>query len=120
MDVLKTIYPNGYDGDLPLVLDLEPYANWGNYPTKEKLLLGLQQLMTAMDDFSKKSTIFYSNPSTVKYLMTIPDWLKQRTVWIANYGVNTPQLYNQWSKWNFWQFSDIFLIETYHGNDMFL
>jgi GH25 family lysozyme M1 (1,4-beta-N-acetylmuramidase) len=32
--------------------------------------------------------------------------LKQRTVWIANYDVNTPQLYGQWSKWDFWQMTD--------------
>jgi len=113
IDMLKTIFPTSYDGELPLVLDLEPFAAWGTYPPKERLLNGLQQIMIAMDNFSKRSTIFYSNPDTIKNLMPIPDWLKQRTVWVANYNVNTPQLYNQWSKWNFWQMTDRLMGENY-------
>ena len=106
IDMLNKIYVNGYDGELPMVVDLEPFANWGNYPPRLTLLIKLEKMLAEVDKWSKRSTIFYSNPSTISYLSPIPTWLKDRNLWIANYNVSKPDLRGQWSRWDFFQFTD--------------
>jgi len=92
-------------GELPPVLDLEQY--WTPLPPGSRALAWVKDWGSEMSRLCGSKPILYTSPSVIKYwLATIPDWLKEWPLWIANYGVSEPG-YSPWPKWTLWQYSTV-------------
>jgi lysozyme len=73
-----------YDGEKPLVLDLErKYMSWPEYPVRTKLLAIMRIWMETVSAWSGMAVALYCNQATWKYLEPIPAWLGEHPVWIA-------------------------------------
>lgn len=99
---------NGQWGQLPPMLDLEWY--WQPYPKPLNMLLWMQRFMKRTDELSNMETLFYCNPSMLRYLKPIgkdyPDWMKRRKLSVAHYTLaDEPSLYG-FPEWTFWQHTD--------------
>jgi lysozyme len=60
--------------------------------------------------------IIYANPSFVNDLLKNSSTLKNYPLFIANYGVDQPNVPNPWDKWDFWQYSESGRVPGINGN----
>ncbi len=92
---------SGKVADCKLAMDFESF---GNLTKKEINSIGLTFLRT-LEELSKKEAVLYSNAYTASYI-----WEGEVTkypLWIAQYGVESPQNNGTWNSWQGWQYSDM-------------
>jgi lysozyme len=108
-------------GDLPPVLDIEV----AHGASAGALLAGMKQWLEAVEQATGRTPIIYTSPGFWKQqLGDSPDFARY-PLWIANYGVDQPDVPAAWSTWTFWQFSEKGTMEgvggpvdldTFHGS----
>ncbi len=89
--------------DLPLVMDVEVTDDIADRAVISRVVRECCQITAAQ---SNRNPIIY----TAQYfwndnILTAPDW-SQYDLWIANYGVTSPNLPRDWKTWRFWQTTD--------------
>ena len=110
MDVLKGVFKNGYTGDLPIAIDFEHVAKYGDIPARKTWLPNLEKYILFLEALTKKPVVIYTNPDIIKTHLT-PVYestvLSRCPLWVADYrGRVEPELYKQFSKWTLYQFTD--------------
>ena len=89
-------------GDLPPVLDVE--ANDGLSPSE--LNRRISQWLNVVESATKRQAIIYTSLNFWRESLNNSDAFRGHPLWIAQYGVDRPELPGNWSQWLFWQFSD--------------
>lgn len=101
--MLEVLKPD--PGDLQPWLDFERVAMWDSVPVRSRDLPKMKLMMEAMDSLGRGKAVLYSNPDTIiNFLSPIPDWLLERELCIAHYGVKSPRL-GPWKEWLYWQYT---------------
>lgn len=92
-------------GEMAPTLDWERNTYWPEtMPTGAAALGVIKPWVNEIIRLDGRLPIFYSNPSHILALGTIPDWLKALPLFVANYGVSKPA-FTGWSSWTFWQYA---------------
>jgi lysozyme len=110
IDTMKSIFKNGYTGDLPIAIDFEHIAKYGDIPARNKWLPNLEKYIEFLEGLTKKPVVLYTNPDIIRthlspvYSSSI---LSRCKLWVADYRGNPePEIYRQWSQWSIYQFTD--------------
>lgn len=94
---LETAAPG--PGDLRPVLDVEV----SNEIEPAQIVDGIQTWLETVQQAIAVEPIIYTSPEFWNGLRT--DQFGDYPLWVANYGVKTPELPAGWSAWTFWQYS---------------
>jgi uncharacterized protein YgiM (DUF1202 family) len=98
-------------GELPLFADFEetyggPYSGWQNW----KIFLDQLKSLLGQKEIGIYSAYFYWHDNAPNPTTQASDlqYFHQYPLWIANYGVQTPNIPAPWSasEWLFWQYTD--------------
>jgi lysozyme len=103
------------ESDLPLVLDIEKYAdalkeNPCKLPvgwTKESLTTYLKTFISELD----KEVIIYTN----KWIWTDDVNFKIYPLWVPFYGAGSSYIPKGWTDWTIWQFTEVGQINGIEG-----
>lgn len=110
IDVMKGVFSNGYTGDLPISIDFEHVAKYGDIPARDKWLPNLEKYILFLETLTKKPVVIYTNPDVIRTHLTpvySSSILSRCPLWVADYRRNAqPELYKQWTQWAMWQFTD--------------
>ena len=101
-----TFYRN-YAGilELPPSLDVEDYYN--ELPRGEALYNLIAKTLGSIDYQFGQKAMLYTSPNIIKNYLgyELAKKLTDRKLWIAHYGVASPEIY-PWTSWTFWQFTE--------------
>ena len=103
-DQAKYYYDYAGKLELPPILDVEDY--YLELPKGEALYTLIQKTLGYIDYFFGQRCMLYTSPNIIKYYLG--EWaqkLTDRKLWIAHYGVKTPD-FAPWSKYTIWQWTD--------------
>jgi lysozyme len=89
-------------GNLPPVLDLEDAANLNS----DQLTFWTQTWLDQVRKLTGRSPILYTNPGFWKQSMANSGAFTSYPLWLAHYGVPTPEMVGGWKSFTFWQFTD--------------
>lgn len=89
-------------GDLPAVLDVEVKDGVGASELNRRVAQWLNVVETA----TKRQAIIYTSLNFWREALNNSDAFRGHPLWIAQYGVEAPELPGNWSQWAFWQYSD--------------
>lgn len=99
-------------GMLPPAVDLEPFTVWqdgerqgAELPARLPLLNSLKTLMDALKA-AYGNVMLYTNPAMLKRLASVPAWLADTPLWIAQYTTAPQPRIAPFKNWLFWQYSD--------------
>jgi lysozyme len=96
----NTIGPQRVPGTLPPVLDLEETGNL----SPAALATWVREFLTSTQAFTGRVPMIYTYPNFWKNAMAGNRSFTGYPLWIANYGVSSPQLLG-WSNYTFWQYT---------------
>lgn len=88
-------------GELPCVLDFESHDGM----SIQTQLSRAQVWLDTVEHATKKVPIVYASPGFINDLNN-PQGLYKYPLWVANYGVQCPNVPPPWEKWMFWQDSE--------------
>ena len=88
-------------GDLPPVLDVEKTG--GQSPSA--IISEIQAWVTAVQQATGRTPIIYTSASFWNGSVSSSAF-SMNSLWIADWGVQCPNLPSTWSQWQFWQYSD--------------
>jgi GH25 family lysozyme M1 (1,4-beta-N-acetylmuramidase) len=94
-------------GNLPPVLDLEDAGNLNS----AQLTVWVQAWLDQAKKLTGRTPILYTNPGFWKQNMGDSGAFTAYPLWLAHYGVPTPELVGGWKSFTFWQFTDSARIE---------
>jgi lysozyme len=102
---------------LRLEIDAEDPSNWRQFTPEQRV----QKIVDFCEGVKKTlgitpELIIYANPSFVNDLLKNSSTLKNYPLFIANYGVDQPNVPNPWDKWDFWQYSESGRVPGINGN----
>lgn len=86
-------------GDLPPVLDLEETGGLG----VRGLRAWVSNWLTTVHDLTGRRPIIYVSPYFWRTYLRNSHAFTQYPLWVANYGVSSPDVPGGWSTWTFWQ-----------------
>lgn len=89
---------------LPPVLDIENINN--TTISSVDMVKKSYQCLKEIERLFGRKPLIYTGPSFWNTRMLSPAWSTEYTLWIANYGVNIPNIPKPWTKWLFWQYTD--------------
>lgn len=89
-------------GDLPPVLDVEV----SDGVSASELNRRVAQWLKVVETATKRQAIIYTSLGFWEAGLNNSDAFRGHPLWIAQYGVNAPELPGNWSQWTFWQYSD--------------
>jgi GH25 family lysozyme M1 (1,4-beta-N-acetylmuramidase) len=89
-------------GNLPPVLDLEVAGTLN----PEQLTLWTQVWLSQVRLLTGRTPILYTNPGFWKQAMANSADFASYPLWLANYGVPSPEMVGGWKSFMFWQFTD--------------
>lgn len=92
-------------------MDFEVFGDLNRTEIRE---IALQFLMTLEEDIREKPVI-YSDASNASTTFA-DDRFREYRLWIADYGVERPDMENPWSFWSGWQFTDRGRVEGISGD----
>lgn len=101
---------NGTSPDCLLAMDFEYFGGLSN----SKVNSIAQAFMQRIEEVTGKKAIVYSDAYNAGNVFD--STLSSYPLWIAEYGVNEPQLYRNWSYWTGFQYSDTGRISGINGN----
>lgn len=84
--------------DMPPVLDLEVTNGMSSANVVSRSIAFLEAIAGEV----KKTPIIYSDPSFIETLGS-PTQFTNYPLWIAEYGVMSPNIPKVWARWTFWQ-----------------
>jgi lysozyme len=94
-------------------LDLEKHPYWrAQFPNRSQWLIWLYGAFERLDSYGIKSMLYTNKNYAKNLLRPIPEWLKKRPLWIAQYPYKwiDPAKFNpyhgDWDNWTFFQFTD--------------
>ena len=91
---------NGTSPDCLLAMDFEYFDGLENYQVNDISLAFLERL----EQVTGKKAIVYSDAYNAGNVFNSS--ISNYPLWIAEYGVNEPELYRNWSSWTGFQYSD--------------
>jgi len=89
-------------GNLPPVLDLEDAGNLNS----DQLTLWTRTWLDQATKLTGRTPILYTNPGFWKQSMGDSGAFTSYPLWLAHYGVPTPEMVGGWKSFTFWQFTD--------------
>lgn len=89
-------------GDLPAVLDVEVSDGISPSDLNRRVSAWLRVVETA----TKRQAIIYTSLNFWREGLSNSDAFRGHPLWIAQYGVDAPELPGNWSQWTFWQYTD--------------
>lgn len=95
-------------GEIPPVVDVEGPGD-GAGPMNYNAAQAVRNLRAFIDRvkaLTGKGVIIYTYPSVWVGTLGNPTSFTDCSLWIANYGVQSPTVPGGWPKWTFWQYSD--------------
>jgi GH25 family lysozyme M1 (1,4-beta-N-acetylmuramidase) len=96
-------------GDLPAVLDVETADGMPNATVRQNMQIWLDRV----ELHTGKRPIVY----TAAFMSSVVgSGFSSYPLWVANYGVNCPQLPSGWSQWSIWQSSSTGSVPGIAGN----
>ena len=90
---------SGKELDLKLAMDFESFGNLSNEEINEIAL----EFLKEVERLSGKEAIVYSNTYDATYVFG--EEVAEYPLWVAQYGVSTPQDNGKWSSWEGFQYS---------------
>jgi lysozyme len=100
-------------GELPPAFDLEKYGLGA--ANSKTVMARLKEAIPYMDaeltrwkrPFGNRM-VMYTNPDSIVNFFSnnLPAWFLDRELWIAHYGVTSPNIGWQWKRWLIWQKTD--------------
>jgi len=88
--------------DLPLVLDIELSGDL----SPEEVTDSIRACLHLTAQFEDRNPIIYTARwFWSKQVLPSPEWATY-DLWVANYGVSSPTLFDSWKTWRFWQYSE--------------
>ena len=109
----KTVGALSYD-DLPSVIDLEITGGVGAGTIASRT----KTFLKAVEDATGKRPILYTYVSFWSSTMGNPPGFEGYPLWIANYGVNCPNVPGDWKTWPFWQYASSGGISGVNGSNV--
>jgi hypothetical protein len=91
-----------WKSDFPLVLDVEIDDGLSDEAVTASIRACLQQL-EQLD--GRRPIIYTARWFWGNKVLPSPDWATY-DLWVANYGVSAPTLFDSWESWTFWQYSE--------------
>ena len=110
---VSTVGPLGYD-DLPSVIDLEITGGVGAGTIASRTKTFLKEV----EDATGKRPILYTYVSFWASTLGNPAGFEGYPLWIANYGVNCPNVPGDWKEWPFWQYTSSGGISGVNGGNV--
>lgn len=96
--------------DCKLAMDFEYFDGL----TKEEINKIALAFLKEIEKISKKEPIVYSNTYDAKYIFN--EEVAKYPLWVAQYGVNSPQNNGKWNNWTGWQYTSTGRINGINGN----
>ena len=91
---------SGKISDCKLAMDFESFGNLDKNSINEIALA----FISTVENLSKKDAIVYSNAYTATNIFDFR--LSKYPLWVAQYEVSSPTVYNNWNYWEGWQYTD--------------
>lgn len=94
---------NDFDG-LPPALDVERIGL--GTASAASVMTAIRIMLEYID--TKRRAIIYTNPDIIINFFgdNLPSWFINHDLWIAHYGVKSPNIGSQYKNWKFWQQTD--------------
>jgi GH25 family lysozyme M1 (1,4-beta-N-acetylmuramidase) len=86
-------------GDLPPTLDVE-VVDGESYST---IANGISTWVSVVEQATGTTPIVYTSPG---FWVELGEGSQDTSLWVANWGVSSPELPSSWSNWTFWQYAD--------------
>ncbi|WP_245818964.1 glycoside hydrolase family 25 protein [Marivita hallyeonensis] len=96
-------------GDLPPVVDIERVKA----PVREGLQDEFKVFLDMLEDHYGMKPIIYTGPDFWTHVMK--EHLPHYPLWIAQYGVDTPEIPDGWGNWTLWQYTDAHVVPGING-----
>jgi len=102
---------------LPPVLDLEANPNGGAcYGLgAAEMKTWIKGFLTQVKEKTKRDAIIYTSPGFWKDCTGNSKEFAENPVWIANWGVDSPEVPGGWKSYTFWQYSDSGQVKGVNG-----
>ncbi len=91
-------------------MDFEEFGALSHQEIRNISLLFLRELETK----TRHRPVIYSDASNATSVFD-DERLREYPLWIAQYGVNKPDMENQWRRWSGWQYTDSGHVKGIHG-----
>lgn len=92
-------------------MDFEEFGELSSMEVREISLCFLRELEAACGH----RPVIYSDASNAAHVFN-DDRLREYPLWIAQYGVQRPDMENPWRRWSGWQYTDSGRIKGIYGN----
>lgn len=101
---------SGKQADCKLAMDFENFGNLSTYEINEISKVFLQTLQST----TKTTPIVYSNAYSARTIFSSA--LTSYPLWVANYGVSSPEPNGKWEYWTGWQYTSTGRVNGISGN----
>lgn len=110
--------PDGRTLNPVLDMEINPYttANRCYDKTPAQLVTWIRDFLTEVTRRTGVTPMIYTNNAFWTECMTGSTAFSGYPLWIANYGVTSPNLPSAWSNWSFWQYSQTTSVPGITGN----
>ncbi len=90
--------------DLPPVLDLEERTGWTGTPAARLLLV--EQFLARVEALFRRRPVVYTSRSFMNECLGGSTALRDRALWVVDYGKSPPRMPPGWADWALWQHSE--------------
>lgn len=100
----------GLSGAGKMVMDIEDLGGL----TREEINVIARSFLQGVEEFSNKSAAIYADAYNASSVLEAD--LAQYPLWVAQYGVDEPDMNNPWETWVGWQYTDRGRVAGIQGN----
>lgn len=104
------VVTEGLSGAGKMVMDIEDLGGL----TREEINVIARSFLQGVEEFSNKSAAVYADAYNASAVLEAD--LAQYPLWVAQYGVDEPDMNNPWETWVGWQYTDRGRVAGIQGN----